>query len=513
MGTVGAVGAVGAVGMAGGVGTVRAAGSTGGVGTRRTGGAAGWGDIPDGGARRGVESSSGIATPGYRDGGRREESREAVRRRAAQLFGPAGGGAGRAEASPRAPRGNGPSALTDVTWGAEAGAGQDTRTTAAPEQVRGPGRKPAARLEARPEARPGPDPGRGLRPGPEPELGPEPGRGPRPGLWPGPAGRTAVRGLESPQPVGAMRDAVGWTSDGPATAPAALRTPRRSSGSSSSDTSWSAPDRGGGVPGPVRPEGVPARSGTVPAEGRPVPAEGPVRAAAAGFERLRGWLYVRCGMEFKTAAALTLVLVVAAGFAVHHFWAGRPRTLAVPTRLAAAGMDAGPVPGAGPGGAPATGGRADEPRVSARHDAVRGTAVTVDVAGKVRRPGIRRLPGGARVADALRAAGGALPGTDTSGVNLARVLADGEQILVGVPAQAASPLDGGSGGGGPTAPIGLNAATAEQLETLPGVGPVLARHILEYRTQHGGFRSVEDLRNVTGIGDRRFADLRPLVQP
>lgn len=240
--------------------------------------------------------------------------------------------------------------------------------------------------------------------------------------------------------------------------------------------------------------------------------EGPVRAAAAGFERLRGWLYVRCGMEFKTVAALALVLVVAAGFAAHHFWAGRPRTLAVPTRLAAAGMDAGPAPGAGSGGTPAAGGRADGPRVSARRDAVRGTAVTVDVAGKVRRPGIRRLPGGSRVADALGAAGGALPGTDTSGVNLARVLADGEQILVGMPAQAAPPVAGGSGGT-PTAPIGLNAATAEQLETLPGVGPVLARHILEYRTQHGGFRSVEDLRNVTGIGDRRFADLRPLVQP
>jgi competence protein ComEA len=140
----------------------------------------------------------------------------------------------------------------------------------------------------------------------------------------------------------------------------------------------------------------------------------------------------------------------------------------------------------------------------------------VDVAGKVRRPGLRRLPSGSRVADALDAAGGALPGTDTSGLNLARVLVDGEQVLVGAPASAQAPPsapDAPSPGAAPGAPISLSTATLEQLDTLPGVGPVLARHILDYRAQHGAFTSVDQLRDVTGIGDRRFADLSTLVRP
>ena len=152
----------------------------------------------------------------------------------------------------------------------------------------------------------------------------------------------------------------------------------------------------------------------------------------------------------------------------------------------------------------------------------------VDVSGKVRRPGIQRLPAGSRVADALRAAGGVRPGTNTDGLNRARFLVDGEQVLVGSPAPVSGPgaVPGvGTGGGGaastggtvagaaPTAPVSLNTATADQLDTLPGVGPVLAQHIIDYRTQHGGFRSVDELREVNGIGDRRFADLRNLVRP
>lgn len=125
--------------------------------------------------------------------------------------------------------------------------------------------------------------------------------------------------------------------------------------------------------------------------------------------------------------------------------------------------------------------------------------------------------------DALRAAGGVRPGTNTEGLNRARFLVDGEQIVVGGSAPAAAPgAAGGANTGGavgsaagaaPTAPVSLNTATADQLNTLPGVGPVLAQHIIDYRTQHGGFRSVDELRQVNGIGDRRFADLRDLVQP
>ncbi|MEU8823353.1 ComEA family DNA-binding protein [Streptomyces sp. NPDC048636] len=236
-------------------------------------------------------------------------------------------------------------------------------------------------------------------------------------------------------------------------------------------------------------------------------------------ERLPTWLQVRCGMRLRTLAALTAALLVAVAFAVYHFWTGRPQTVRAPEPEPPRAAPAGPVPT--PGGRPGP---------SA------GRSVVVDVTGKVRRPGLRTLPSGARVDDALEAAGGARPGADTSGLNRARPLVDGEQIVVGAPgvpagqapgappAAAATGAGGGAGPGTgapgpaggpgvPGAPVSLNSATPEQLDTLPGVGPVLARHILDYRTQHGGFRSVDELREVTGIGERRFADLRPLVRP
>ncbi|MGK5544099.1 ComEA family DNA-binding protein [Streptomyces sp. URMC 127] len=236
-------------------------------------------------------------------------------------------------------------------------------------------------------------------------------------------------------------------------------------------------------------------------------------------ERLPLWLQLRCGIEPKTLAALAVVLMAACAFAAYHFLAGRPQTVRVPARDASAEASAvvtPPLPVA-PSPAPSRTG---------------GGAVVVDVAGKVRRPGVLRLPPGSRVADALAAAGGARPGADTTGLNRARVLVDGEQIVVGAPAgrpggpggspapapaPAPPPAPGAAaaagGGPAPGGPVSLNSATAEQLDALPGVGPVLARHIVDYRTQHGGFRSVEELRKVNGIGSRRFADLRPLVQP
>ncbi len=165
--------------------------------------------------------------------------------------------------------------------------------------------------------------------------------------------------------------------------------------------------------------------------------------------------------------------------------------------------------------------------VAASPRAVAGVAapqIVVDVSGKVREPGIQRLPAGSRVADALRAAGGVRPGTKTEGLNRARFLVDGEQVVVGQAVPGAGVVGGGAGGvgvggavggagAGPAAPVPLNTATVDQLDTLPGVGPVLAQHIVDYRTQHGGFRSVDELRDVNGIGERRFADLRNLVQP
>ncbi len=151
--------------------------------------------------------------------------------------------------------------------------------------------------------------------------------------------------------------------------------------------------------------------------------------------------------------------------------------------------------------------------------------MVVDVVGKVAHPGLYRIPAGSRVDDAVRAAGGALPGTDLTALNLARRVADGEQIAVGVAgsggprwgvrgaaAAGTSGTSGASGGSGPGgAPVDLNTAGAQQLDALPGVGPVLAQHILDWRTAHGRFETVEQLRQVSGIGDAKFADLRPLV--
>jgi competence protein ComEA len=142
-------------------------------------------------------------------------------------------------------------------------------------------------------------------------------------------------------------------------------------------------------------------------------------------------------------------------------------------------------------------------------------SVTVDVAGKVRRPGVTSLPAGSRVVDAIRRAGGARPGVDLSALNLARVLVDGEQILVGRAAAVApgtAPTTGAAPGAvGSPALVNLNTATTEQLETLPGVGPVTAQKILDWRTRHGAFSSVEELMEIDGIGEKTFAELAPRV--
>lgn len=136
--------------------------------------------------------------------------------------------------------------------------------------------------------------------------------------------------------------------------------------------------------------------------------------------------------------------------------------------------------------------------------------VVVAVAGGVRRPGLFTLPVGSRVADAIRAAGGVRPGTSVGLLNLARRLVDGEQVIVGAAAGAQPGTAVGPASGQGTA-VNLNTATLEELDGLPGVGPVLARRILDYRAQHGTFRSVEQLRDVGGIGEAKFADLRTLV--
>ncbi|MFJ3912014.1 helix-hairpin-helix domain-containing protein [Streptomyces vinaceus] len=258
------------------------------------------------------------------------------------------------------------------------------------------------------------------------------------------------------------------------------------------------PDPGPGIrsvadppPGEMPPAAPPARETALSGAAR---LSGGAALRLAVRERLPVWLQARCEVAPRTVAAVGVVLAAAVAFGAQQYWTARPQPVTAPPVLAPATA---PAAAASPGPPAAAGGG--------------GGRIVVDVSGKVRDPGVRRLPAGARVEDALAAAGGVRPGTDVSGLNRARVLVDGEQVVVGAPAPPAA--GGGAGGGGGAGPLSLGTATVEQLDGLPGVGPVLAQHIVEFRTARGGFRSVEELRQVDGIGERRFADLRKLVRP
>jgi competence protein ComEA len=146
--------------------------------------------------------------------------------------------------------------------------------------------------------------------------------------------------------------------------------------------------------------------------------------------------------------------------------------------------------------------------------------LVIDVAGAVRRPGLYRLHSGSRIDDAIAAAGGATGKAQLDTVNLAAPVADGEQIVVpgrgataGGAAAGAGAAGAPAGGSSPSAPVDLNSATLEQLEGLPGIGPVTAQKILDYRQQHGAFHSVEELQGVPGIGPAHMAQLKGLVIP
>jgi competence protein ComEA len=161
-----------------------------------------------------------------------------------------------------------------------------------------------------------------------------------------------------------------------------------------------------------------------------------------------------------------------------------------------------------PGGGAAAGGPEPSPGT--------GGVLVIDVAGKVRDPGIVELPAGSRVVDAIAAAGGARPGVSLTALNLARLLVDGEQIVVGVDvpvSDGGGAAFGGQVGAGAASitPVNLNTATAEQLDTLPDVGPVTAQAILQWRTDNGAFARVDDLLKVSGIGPATLADVRPYV--
>jgi competence protein ComEA len=215
--------------------------------------------------------------------------------------------------------------------------------------------------------------------------------------------------------------------------------------------------------------------------------------------------------------AIAFIAILALAAAGTLWLTAQPRAAGPPPSAAAGGaalvLPRAGSAGAQDGGAPAAGQAAG--------------VIAVDVVGRVQHPGLVHLPLGSRVLDAIEAAGGTAPGAELEAVNLARKVVDGEQIRIprhgetpAAPAANGGPASGGApgalgqagagGAGQPGVPLDLNTATAEQLDTLPGIGEVTANQIISYRTAHP-FRSVDDLRQVPGIGDRRFELLKDLV--
>ncbi len=246
----------------------------------------------------------------------------------------------------------------------------------------------------------------------------------------------------------------------------------------------------------------------------PLPVVGAPLPGAGGPARWDRWVpaslrSARLDPGRRGAVALVLVVVVAALAAGVGVWRDRPIAVPAPPWATVAA----PLEPAAPGGG--------DPGAGAPEARRPGAALVVSVAGKVRRPGLVRVPDGARVADAIAMAGGPRPRVDLTPLNLARRVADGEQIVVGIPvAPGAEPATGTPGGGGsagagsatgPAGRIDLNRATVEQLDGLPGVGPVTAQRILDWRTRNGRFTAVEQLREIEGIGERRFGQLRDQV--
>lgn len=224
----------------------------------------------------------------------------------------------------------------------------------------------------------------------------------------------------------------------------------------------------------------------------------------------------------RSAAVVAIVAVLVIGYALWSVGGGSGAPAAVNFNAAI------PTPGApnsaaapGPGEASAGESNAGANTGATNSGPAETASVTVSVVGLVNRPGLVTLPGGSRVDDALRAAGGALPGADLTSLNLAAPLLDGTQVVLGAPDSTSSQSgivgpEAGSGSAGSSsagsgALVNINSATPAELEGLPGVGPVMAAAIVAYREEHGAFTSIEGLGEVRGIGDARLEQLRGLV--
>jgi competence protein ComEA len=225
------------------------------------------------------------------------------------------------------------------------------------------------------------------------------------------------------------------------------------------------------------------------------------------------------------ARSTILIWLVAGGLAVFAAvrllgGGGEAAPVSVDGAPAGAAAGVGGNGAAGTSGAGGTGGAGTGAARDTGAESRGGGGIYVHIAGAVRRPGLIRVPPDTRVATALERAGGPLPRADLTLVNLAAKLQDGQQIVVPVTGQAGAAPDGvgagvGAPGGAslPGAKIHLSTASAAQLEEIDGIGPALAGRILEYRTKHGGFSSLDELGDVEGIGDKRLATLRDALQP
>ncbi len=360
----------------------------------------------------------------------------------------------------------------------------------------------------RPEASGGaPSPERTGRPAAAPRGGPAAGP-PRPdtpedtAAWSPPPGHQGGRAaVPAPRPSGEAR---GGKAAGPV---------RRDTGADADERTAVSARRAGAPEGVSGPD-----AGSDPAGGRHRRPERPPSGYAefdpepsgSLLERLARRLPPRAALSRRAVVALAVLgaLAVVLVLALYH----RPTTVPAPEMVTRAA----PVPAAAAEGDSAltpaqdAGTETGEADAGAAGAAAPEEDLVVHVGGEVSDPGLYTLPSGSRVADAVEEAGGALPDADLDLLNLARPLVDGEQVLVGVPAPAGAGVPG-SGPQGAGGLVDINRADRALLETLPGVGAVIADNIVSYREEHGPFRSVDDLVNVDRIGDKTLADLQPHV--